>query len=255
MAANLLPKIIDVLFHMVERIVQGLLSLEAGLPPEHHHATRLLAALETARNAEVAYQTGRGKWDGSVRPEKQSANDALRKFIIKARTRLKLVLGEAWNSNWAVAGFVSASLAMPKTLAERAGLVADLQRFLAAHPEHEDAKLGITAQEAEGVRGMYVLATQGHDAQRSSQKELAAKRDEAVRALRRRTRNVIEDLREAIGDNDPRWSRLGLNAPGAPATTRRIPESTVEPGTSDRLRAVDGAADSAAKEAPAALVA
>ena len=117
---------------------------------------------------------------------------------------------------------------MPRREAERASLVASLKRFFAAHPEHEDRELGITAQEAEGAHGAYILTTQEHDAQRTSQKTLAAKRDAAVEALRNQTRGVIYLLRGVLDGNDPRWSTLGLNAPKAATSSKRRRAETSE---------------------------
>ena len=76
--------------------------------------------------------------------------------------------------------------------------------------------------------GAYILTTQEHDAQRTSQKTLAAKRDAAVEALRNQTRGVIYLLRGVLDGNDPRWSALGLNAPKAATSSKRRRAETSE---------------------------
>lgn len=223
MAATIaLPVVLDLLFQFVERILQGLVALEAGLPPEHHYAARLRSSLEAAKDADAGFQTGRTRWDGAIRPASRDAKGALRAFIVKARTRLKLRLGETWNSTWANAGFITASLAMPQKLAEQANLVATLGRFLQAHPEHEDSELGITVEEAARLFAAYVACIQNDDAQRVSQSTLRQKRDAAVAALRNQTWAVVYQLRVVLADGDPRWKALGIKPRRVFASTQRL---------------------------------
>jgi hypothetical protein len=194
----------------------------------HTTENTLRAALLPAQTGEIAYQTSRAAKANAVSAQDvQDANAAT--FITKARDVLKTYLGNNWSERWEQTGFPNQSLAVPGTLAERMQLLRSLEIYFTAHAAQENAPLGVTAVAAKDLFASFSTARSTVNNCLTDVRQKRTARDTAVEALRRKMRDLINELNQLLEENDGRWQAFGLNIPGG-TQVAEVPQGLVVSG-------------------------
>ena len=217
MGSNTLPTNAGQIIGLGTNMLAGLnsLGLELGI-------TQITpAGFETKLNAFI---TCEGDFN-AARSAKQAALDtweattgALYDWLLVVRTVLAGRFGNRSSTQWAQAGFVNASSAIPKRIEGQLGLAVSLVGFFTAHLTWQVASMLVTAGQGTALREAALAAQQGVLeasvvlSERSTQRAVAdGNLVEAMRAL-------IKILEATIKGNDPRWLAFGLNMPATNTT-------------------------------------
>lgn len=212
MASNQLPKPLDRLFPLCDAMLGGLGAYEVPLDVKQNTAATVAPYLASARSAENDYgakQMAR-KAANNV---KTAADNAAKVFIGNARKRLSKFFGEAYNTEWAAAGWPDDSTALPKTEDKRFALVESIRLYLVDHPEHASADMDVTAAIAATTHTNLNNARMDLGQKQTDQGNAKVLRDVQVAALRKRMQGLIDELATLMEDDDPRWYAFGLNRP------------------------------------------
>ncbi len=231
MARNPLPESFSRLSTLATDMIDGCTKIGTATGIVQNTAIVLQTALDTASASETTFQSARTA-KGTATTAHTTADSNIKSFVSTAKRILIPRIGAAWNTDWAEAGFVNNTIETPGTYDERFSLIAKLVKYFSDHPTYENAPLEITSAEAATL----------HTAANNARSTLAAAlthlancrtaRETAMENLRTRMRGLISELDTLLPDDDPRWYRFGLNAPGDPETPAIPAASTLTPGIS-----------------------
>lgn len=229
MASNELPRKLDRLFALCERMLAGLTRLETELGVVQNTHARLSAALASARAAEMAYGTSKSARK-AANATLSATDEAVKRFISLARKRLSIYYGEHYSTEWGAAGWPNASTQMPTTMAERFSLVESIRLHLVRTPAHESVDMDVTAAIAQTVKTDATAAIGALHRKTAEQIEARDLRDREVRLLRRRMNSLIAELNGQMEADDPRWHAFGLNRPADQSTPKAPTVTTAAAG-------------------------
>lgn len=217
MARNPLPAAFSRLSTLATDMIDGITKIGAATGIVQNTAPVLQAALNAAGTSETVFQSARTA-KGAATTAHTTADSDIKSFIATAKRILIPRLGATWNTDWAEAGFVNNSLEAPGTYDERFSLIATLVKYFSDHPAHENAPLDITSAEAATLHTAAATARSGLTAALTHLATTRTARETAMETLRTRMRGLINELDILLPDDDPRWYRFGLSAPGDPET-------------------------------------
>ena len=126
--------------------------------------------------------------------------------------------GFRWSNQWAQAGYVNNSTAIPSSINGRTALTQELVAFFTADPNYQAPQLTVTA--AVGAAQLAAVLN-AQAAAVTSDANLAAAgqaRAEAREALATQMRMLIRILQGLLAPDDVRWLAFGLNMPGTDTT-------------------------------------
>jgi hypothetical protein len=239
---NRLPDPLDRLFTQTEDAADGCHTYESAVGLVANNEFNIRQNLNAARAAENAYQAARTGKLTAVQAQK-TADENARTFIVLVRDILKPHLGASWSQMWSEAGFVSGSLKVPSSVAERLELVMSLKTYLIAHTSYQSEDLEVTP---EGAATIYTALSDARATVNDCRALIGTKktaRNTAVTALRKRMRGLIAELTQLLPGDDARWNAFGLNMPDAVGIPDVPEDLTVVGGGSGHLLATwDGAA-------------
>ena len=224
MAANPLPRTIDLLTALAEDAADGAAAHEGTIGLLQNTEARIRADLSALQTAEQSFQTAR-QTGLNLTTVQRVADSNAKAFIGTAKNVLEPVLGGQWTTAWAPTGFVT-SLAIPSQIAERQSLLASLRDYFTANATHENAPLNITAAQATTLHTALSDARSGANAGLVDRNQKRAGRDAARRALEKRLAGLIGELDQLLEASDPIWLAFGLNMPDA-TVTPEAPSSVV----------------------------
>lgn len=206
---------IDVLTTGAVRLADGMENCGESIGITFASPAQMRTAIGELLQSESVYQTALGDLTAKLSPALQQADAQGQKFILRSKKILRLQLGERWNQNWSQAGFLNNTIQTPKTLAEREALLLSLTRYFGADKSREATGQGITADRAQKLHAAFAGAQKALAENRTRQKELRAKRDEAAEKLRMMVRGVLAEIRVRLSKDSPQWDAFGLSAPKA----------------------------------------
>jgi hypothetical protein len=157
--------------------------------------------------------------------------DESRDLLTVARDNFKSALGSEYNELWDATGLIG-SLMIPRAAEEVQPLLLSFHDFLVANPGQEVPSKSVTA---ENFNEHFTALDGGRTAIREKEFLLdnaRRDRDTKARALRKRMRDLIEELNMLIDPLDPRWKAFGFNLPGAeetPEVPRNIHATLIGP--------------------------
>ncbi len=221
MASNELPKPLDELFALCDRMIAGLNTYQVALDVKQNTKPVMEAA-------QGAGETGSFNYDDAVanKTPLQAAQDAqfalVKAFLADTRGVLVHFLGGTYTQQWGAAGFPDNSTAVPQTIDKCLALAGQLKLYFTAHPTQENAPLNVTAARADALHTSFdtaIAAVDNGDTVAGQKKVL---RDTAVTALRKRMTGLIHELEQLMAGDDDRWYAFGLNPP-AGATMPDVP--------------------------------
>ena len=172
----------------------------------------------------TAFKTAEANF-GSARQAKMAAYieyipaaAGVKDFLTAARAIFVSSFGNRWSADWATAGFVNNSTAVPKTDEERISLLDPVVEFLVANPSFEVPKSGVTAENGADIYN-HAVDTEGavmdtFQALRDSDTARKAAESTLVNYMRL----LMKNLDGALKKDDPRWLAFGLNIPGSKVT-------------------------------------
>ncbi|MDB6027341.1 MAG: hypothetical protein JWM68_3564 [Verrucomicrobiales bacterium] len=143
--------------------------------------------------------------------------DASLARLTLARDVFKPFLGSQFGPSWEELGMPD-SLAFPRTAAEVQPILRCYKTFLEAHPTRENVDLGITAAAFDTLFDDMKAARDAVTAQELVVDTKKVIRDNKATQLRKRMRDLLDELSMLLPPLDPRWKRYGFNMPGAQET-------------------------------------
>lgn len=225
MASNKLPQGMDVLFTLAEDMADGLNAHQVTLGVAHNTETKVRADLLAGQTAQGIFLAARTAKTGLITAQTVADSNA-KAFIGITRDVLAVTLGGQWSQVWEATGFPNQSLAVPTKMEERQALLAALQMYLVANPMQENAPLAVTAAQG-GLR--FTALSDARSAVNAGLTLIGQKkslRDTAETTLRKRLRDVIDELAQLMPDDDSRWLAFGL-VPPAGSDQPDLPENLV----------------------------
>lgn len=226
MASNQLPTTAGPLIGLGNKMLAGLTSLGATLGITQITPAALGAALAAFSGTDAAYNAARSarQTDSDAY---HAAEDALAAWLGVVRNVLAARFGNRWSTQWAQAGFINNTTAIPARIEDRLALGLLLTGFFTANPGYEVATLGVTA--AQGT-ALYDTANTTQQTYIAASVALSTKGDAdttAYDALVAVLWSLIKILQATLEDNDPRWLAFGLNMPATNTTPGKPVNVTV----------------------------
>ena len=220
MAANNLPKTGKGLSQLCGKMIKGVNTVGASVPVTMVTAPQMQSALIAFNLADTAFGNAR-KALSDAYDVFTPATATLLDWLNAARPIFVSHFGYSWSANWAAAGFVDNSTAIPSQIEDRLALAASIITYLAANPTFEVPATGVTVDSGTDIRA-YALATQQTvlTAERAL-KDAGTTRDPLQAALEKLMRALIKNLAGLLAKDDPRWIAFGLEMPATPTTPQK----------------------------------
>ena len=199
------------------KMYQGLVELGVALkmtqmtPAEFQvFVTEFKAADDDFNAGRSAQATASGAYQDAL-----AANDA---WLATVKGVLLGAFGTGYTTQWAQAGFINNTTAIPMKVADRVALTGRLTAFFTKSPGYEVPTMNVTA--AGGTARSEAIATaQGAlTAATRNLKTLGQTWDAAFAALSNAEWTVVKLLQISLDDDDPRWLAFGLQMPGTSST-------------------------------------
>ena len=96
---------------------------------------------------------------------------------------------------------------------ETRALIATLAKYVEEHPELENESLGVTAKLGAAIHSRMNSLQGAIFTHQSKAKKLSAERSAALKALRKRVKDLLGELGQLLADDDQRWIAFGLDTP------------------------------------------
>jgi hypothetical protein len=164
-------------------------------------------AFNAARSAQ---QTASDAW--------ATAQAAIYAWLLGVSNTLATHFGTRWNTQWAQAGFINNTTAIPAKIEDRLGLTLALVNFFTAQPTYEVATLNQTAAYGTTLRTTAVNAQAAVTAATVTINNIGALWQTAYDTLVKGMRSLIMNLTDKLSDSDPRWLNFGLQMPSTITT-------------------------------------
>lgn len=223
MASNPIPTKLNQLLTAAEDAADGLSVHETAVGVKQNTEASLRTNLAATTAAEATYQAAQA--EKKALSSAQTTADSNGKALIgNAANILGNYLGRSWSAAWLPTGFPDQSTGVPRTMPARQTLLSSLQGYFTAHPEHENAPLGVTAAQAGTLFNALSDARSAIHAKLTEIGQKKAARDTAVRALRKQMRGLLDELAQLLDENDPLWHGFGFVPPGG-EDTPDVPEA------------------------------
>lgn len=152
------------------------------------------------------------------------SDGTMKEWAMGYRKVMEGIHGRKGNAGWQAAGFPAGSTAVPEDPVARLNLIHQGGAYLSAHPEYETnlprlnlPPLVITAAAAAALEPVFQAAITLLSDRESEEETCKIVRNNDLRALYEEVSATINELRDALADDDPRWELFGLNIPANPS--------------------------------------
>ena len=152
MARNAIDKNRAALIALAKKMKMGLGTLGALLGITQMTAVTFGAVLSAFTAAQGNYNQARGNEEAAYKVYHANLA-AIQTWLKVVRGVLVGYYGNSYNMNWAAAGFVQPSTAIPRKIADQVALVVKLEGFFTENPDKEVSDLDVTALQAAGLLG------------------------------------------------------------------------------------------------------
>lgn len=126
--------------------------------------------------------------------------------------------GTRWNTEWAQAGFINHTTAIPSKIEDRLALTLALVNFFTATPSFEVPSLNQTAAYGTTLRNAALTGQQAWTVATIKFNDAGAAWNTAYTTLTDGMRALLRNLSSVLGDEDPRWLSFGFGKPATPTT-------------------------------------
>ncbi len=202
---------------LAEKMQMGLVALGVLLGITQITASAFKALLDAFKAALGGYNSARGKQKAATTLY-LTTETALTSWLTVVRGILVGDFGNRWSADWASAGFVQPSTAIPSRQADRVALAGKLGQFFTANPDMEVPDREVTAAKAVALGD---AVDEAEDPLLQANTELKATLgtlETAQAALVAKMRFLIKILSGTLAPDDARWERFGLTMPSIPRT-------------------------------------
>jgi hypothetical protein len=217
MGRNNIPAGAKQLSQLGGKMYTGIVQKGASVPVTMITAAQLQTDLTAFNAAETAFGNARKAVKNAYDVFTPAANDLI-EWLNAVRPILISHFGYSWSADWAAAGFVGPSTAIPDKIEDRLGLAASLITFLTANPDFEVAATGVTASHGTAVRDAAVAAQLTVTNTEAALRTAGDTRKPARATLVADMRTLIKNLAAKLAKNDPRWLAFGLEMPATNTT-------------------------------------
>ena len=187
-------------------------------------APKIEADILAVTEAIDAYEKAKAELSSRRATVRQVVGDS-RSLLTAGRDNFKPFLGSEYNAGWDITG-LTGSLAIPVAVDDVQPLLRSFKAYLLIHPEQEIDPRDITTAKYDLLFTDLVASRRAVRDQEVVVDQKRRVRDEKVRLLRKRMRDLIEELNMLLDPLDARWKWFGFNMPGAQATPD-VPENVV----------------------------
>jgi hypothetical protein len=237
MSTNPTPENRPILTGLARAIYAGQLAhgtevgLKRHLPPETDPAIKKLAGDLSAALGSPERLGSQSRYrmaidaTAKVRRDLNTLSDgAVKEWLTGYRLVMERLHGRKANTGWQAAGFRPGSTRVPGKVEDRLDLISTASAYLSAHSDYEASlprldlpPLQITAAASATLAAQFQVARTLLDTHESQEQTRKNERDADLRALYLKISAVINELRDALSDDDPRWELFGLNIPAHPS--------------------------------------
>jgi hypothetical protein len=202
----------DPLDSFAEKAADGAHLLEATIGLVHNKEIDIRAVHSALRKANLEHRAA-----FTARIENTAARSAVDKevtaFITSARDVLKPKLGARYNEKWGEVGFRNRTLRVPGSLDARRSLLKSLELYFESHPEMEVGDLQLTQIHAGELYTALSDSINALSISQTSQRDKNEAKTDAMKAVRNKLRNLFQELKQLLDDNDSRWQEFGFKIP------------------------------------------
>ncbi len=216
MSSNKIPNSYDPLLSLSGTCYTGALRVGGSVPLVINTSGAIEDDLDALLGAQGPYEQSRAGLKSAYETYHEVL-EAAYQWSRKTRDYLRQYLGYQFNNAWVPAGFRD-SLAIRRSEPFLNGLVASLAGFFTVNEGWQDEPHGITAAQAQALRGGILEAKSNVYAARTACATAKEPRDAAFQAMRKRLSGLVGELKQRLGPDDPRWLDFGLNKPGSRST-------------------------------------
>jgi len=198
-------------------MVHGLTLDGSALGITQINAAQLQTLLTAFINADSAFNAGRTARQNASYAF-QDASAALADWLGTAKNVLAGTFGVRWNAQWAQAGFINNSTAVPAKFPDQFALGQRLTNFFTNNPGYEVPAMQVTAAQGAALLSAVTSAQQTLAAAVKAMAGLDASWTSAYTDLTNPMWLLIRILQVLLDDDDPRWLDFGLQMPITPST-------------------------------------
>jgi hypothetical protein len=217
MASNTLPTNSGLLIGLAENMISGINAIGAQVPVTMVTVANMQSALDAFIAADGAFNAARSARQ-SASDAYQAAIGALYPWLLSVSNVLASYFGTRWNTQWAQAGFINNSTAIPAKAGDQIGLALSLVGFFTANPSYEVASMGLTAAQGTTLRSAVVTAQGALTAAMAALSTIGNTWTTAYDALTALMRALLKNLEGLLAKDDPRWLIFGLQMPATIST-------------------------------------
>ena len=200
-----------------EKMQEGVTKYGQQIPIVLVTATQVGTDTSAFATADAAFNQGRSA--------RQTASDAyqatlgpLYDWLLAARNILATHFGTRWTTEWAQAGFINNTTAIPSRIADRMGLALSLVQFFTKNPSYEVPTMNLTAAKGAALRTAVLTTQAALMAAEASLKNSGDTWQAAYDKLAATMRDLIRNLDSKLADDDTRWLAFGLPMPSTITT-------------------------------------
>ncbi|MEA3187275.1 MAG: hypothetical protein QOD99_1105 [Chthoniobacter sp.] len=217
MANNSIPTNSGQLIGLAEQNIVGITTIGAQVPVVMVTAAQMQTALDAFVTQDSAFNAQRSARQ-TASDSYQAAMSAIYDWLLASSNVLANSFGTLWNTQWAQAGFVNHSTAIPRKAADQLGLALSLVNFFTANPGYEVASLKVTAAYGATLRTTALAAQAAVTAATVALNTIGTAWQTAYDTLTGLMRELIKNLEGKLAKNDPRWLSFGLQIPASIVT-------------------------------------
>lgn len=217
MASNQLPTTSSQLIDLGTNMEAGLVQYGSDLKITQITPAGFQSDLSAFIVQDNSYNAARSSRQ-TVSDTNQAAMLSIANWLLVAKNVLMGRFGNRWSTEWAQAGFISPSIAIPQNAADQLGLALRLVGFFTANPGYEVASMNVTAAQGTILRNAAVSAQQALAAAVVALNNVSITWQAAYEKLTGTMRALIKILAASMSGTDPRWNAFGLYQPDASTT-------------------------------------
>ncbi len=212
MASNSLPQNPGLLIQLGGKMENGITSVGASVPVT-------MVTAQQMHDDTVAFQTVDNNFNAGRSTEQQASRAyqatiaPLYNWVLSVSNVLASRFGTRWNTQWAHAGFINHTTAIPQNTAARITLASRVVDYFKKHPSAEVPSMGLTAAAGAAL----VTATQSTQTALATADAAQAKVGDAWTAAYEQLIStmtaLLKNLEGKLSKEDSRWLAFGLQIP------------------------------------------
>lgn len=216
MSSNATPLALNELIAAGEDLCDGLNQHAVALGITSNTFAKTRAELDELIAAEAAFKAAQSA-QGTAYAALRTADSNGKGFIARAVKVLSIGLGNDWSDAWLATGLPDNTVGIPTTQDGRFAALGGLNAYFLANPGMENAALNLTAGIANTLYMAISDARQAVGNALTNTKNRLITRDNKETVFRDRYRGAINEIGQAINDEDPMWYDFGLSRPADPS--------------------------------------